>query len=93
MLSYATTARAREVRVKAMATTLWLVVCLIVLVGVLVRIARIPVITILLLYGVKNLLPSSIGSLANAIHALVVVVYDGHRYIKLLARIKRYADH
>jgi hypothetical protein len=76
-----------------MATTLRLVVCLIVLVRVVVRVARIPISTILILHRGKNLLPASIVSLANAVDPLVVMVYDRNRHIQLLARIKRYADH
>jgi hypothetical protein len=76
-----------------MRATLRLVVRLVVLIGIVVRVARIPISAILILHRGENLLASTIGSLANAVHPFVVVVYDRHRHIKRLARIKRYADH
>jgi len=65
-----------------MRATLRLVVCLIVLIGVSISLGQ----------G-DDLFATTIFGLSVSIHPLVVVVYDRHRHIKRLARIKRYADH
>jgi hypothetical protein len=76
-----------------MTATLRLVVCLVVLIRVVVRVARIPVVAISTLHRGENLLAATIGGLACSVHPFVVMIYDRHRHIQLLARIKRYADH